>query len=746
VTHHIPDHGTMIVTDTIDRRAYSDKFYVFKSLSQNVILGRPFLHHNQVVLDFSDKHRLTDVGFNLTCVQTEDIIPGESKLIRGKSANSINTGLHGWIGQHERRDGLLIHEITATAYHDEVPVLITNTTDRTIKLRSGKKIAAFTPLSSEQLSLNIHQTEPSQQTHVTHDHSRLTKDIRCVEATTQSQQLRANHDHSPKMNDIKSTQREHDEKVDHLLTEYNIDLKQCDPDIKRELVDVLTDNQRAFTDSSGRLGFCDWVPQEIHLKPHVTPFARQPYRLDPQTRDEIQKQIDKLLDNGVIRRQYSQWASPVIAIKKQAPKARKHMRDQNTKPEIRICVDYRYLNSNTIPVQAHIPNCRELFDDIARNKPKIYSTLDLQSGFHQQSLSEESKSLTGFIFNKSSYCYNSSPQGLNGSPYFFQRLMNRVLEEIPEDNRKFVSCYIDDLLLCSPTKEHHIRLLDDVLKAFTKANLTLCGKKCEFMKEKVTFLGHEVSAEGLTIPDKHAVAMATWPQPTSPRTLRAFLGCAQYFRFWLPDRGRLLQPLTRLTRKDAKFQWGENEKQAFEAIKQQLSSKPILRHPDFDLPFTIFSDASKDGIGACLCQRVDDHAPYYPVAFMGRATSPVEQRYSTTDLEALALTSAVSEWQHYLSGRQFTIYTDHKALTYIFQGSAKLSPKLARYAMFLSEFKFRIIHLKGTKNLIADALSRRMYTQSQPDHGDILPDYPTDQSAQIATTSIDVDVRDDEGG
>jgi hypothetical protein len=509
--------------------------------------------------------------------------------------------------------------------------------------------------------------------------------------------------------------------------EYEINVDTCDSEVKDKLTDILMENGRAFTDSSGRLGYCDWVKQEIHVKPGVRPFIRQPYRLDPTTKAELQKQIDKLLANGVIKEEYSQWASPVIAIKKQPPKARRHTRQTDTRPEVRVCVDYRFLNSHAIPKQCHIPQTRDLLDDIARSKAKIFSSLDLKSGFHQMGLTDDSKQYTAFLYNRKQYVYNVSPQGCNSSPYFFQRLMYKVLEEVNDPEHCF--CYIDDVLLASPTIEHHYQLLDKVLKAFIKANLTLCGKKCDFMKHKATFLGHEINEHGITIPQKHCHAMATWPIPKNVRDVRSFVGCANYFRSWLPGRGKLLKPLTHLTKKHVKFQWREDQQQAFEMIRKQLSSQPVLRHPDFQKEFMVYTDASSEAFGASLCQK-DKDGELYPVAFMGKSTNPTQAKWSTTDLEAYAITMAVAEWEAYLTHRKFTVATDHKALTYIFKGTSRLTPKLARYAMFLSQFTYDIIHVPGTANTIADALSRRMYDTQKHETNDILSDYPADQSKQ----------------
>ena len=244
------------------------------------------------------------------------------------------------------------------------------------------------------------------------------------------------------------------------------------------------------------------------------------------------------------------------------------------------------------------------------------------------------------------------------------------------------------------------------------------------MQEKVSFLGYELNRHGITPSQKHIEALRTWPTPKTSREVRSFIGCVNFFRNWIPERGKLMKPLTELTRKDCPFKWEERQQRSFDKIKSVLTSHPTLRHPDFTKQFTLFTDASHSAIGAVLCQT--DKDGYYAVSYLGRATTPQESRYSVTDLEALAIVFAVKEWEVYLTSRPFVIKTDHKALTHIFQGNGRLTPKLARYAMYLNQFQFEISHIKGTENEIADALSRRLYDFSQTATDEKLNDFPSD--------------------
>ena len=753
-------YGSVQLSFRMNNRKYTDTFFVFPHLSQDVIIGRPFLHRNKATLNFNNNQMTILKGTDLLTTARVRIGPDETLMIKTKSKTRTPTGLHGYIGGHRRRNGVQVHDCIATACDDRIAILITNKSTQNVTIKKGHKIASFKPITaSQQAQMDYHTQQDAESTIPPHgrsntrqanrtagnsptttnshpdisaawpdyyakdyltaeENSAWRKDTWDVNSLTQERENARCRDKQRKTCD-KQKQIE-----EYLAGEYDIQLDDCDREIRSDIATAIYDNREAFTDKSGRIGFNDWCPLKIQLQPGTKPFAKQPYRMPPDTREQLQKQISKLLENGILLEENSNWAAPVIPIKKQAPRARRHMRDKNSVPEIRLCVDFRYLNAHTLAEQTHIVNSRELMDDISMVKPRYFTTLDLSLGFFQQALDPESRQYTGFMFNRRSYTFRTVPQGLSQSPHAFSSLMHMVLAKVNEP--KHVFSYLDDVIIVSREKEHHIQLLTKVLKAFKDANLTLCGRKSKFGREKVTFLGYDLSEKGMTVPLKHREAIASWPIPRNARAVKSFTGCVQYFRHFVPNRGKLLKPLLDLTKKDQPFKWTETHQQSFDALKQILGSEPLLRHPDFNKRFTVYSDASAVAIGGALVQTCDKTGLEYPVAFYGRSTNAQESKWSTTDLEALALISCVREWEVYLSGNEFTVVTDHKALTHIFKGHSKISPKLARYAMYLSEFRYQIEHLKGTSNLIADGLSRRLYGQQETDTDAEMAKYPRD--------------------
>ena len=758
--------GRVHLTFSINDVRYSDDFYVFQELSQDIIIGRPFLYNHKAILNFDNKTMQITGGASLITATKVRIKPRESMLIATIPEKRLPTGLHGHIGAHTRRNGLQIRDCLATACNGKIAIAIDNPTAETITIKKGKKIGSFKPLSADQhiitddvinhiragntpnTGTEAHEyhragtNNPTNYRHApNHEHE---YPPRANQNADENQAYLPRPGPSPACVTVKpvsttrcdepfaGTSQQETDIREHLYHEYEIDLTNCESDIRPEIARTLYNNRSAFTDSTGKLGYNDWCPQKIELKPGTKPFARQPYRMPPDVREQLRNQIDRLLAQGVLIEQPSVWAAPVVPIKKQPPRARRHMRDANTKPEIRLCVDYRYLNGCTIPQQTHIVNTREIMDDIGRAKPKYFTTLDLNSGFFQQALSPDSQQYTGFLFDKRSFCFKTCPQGLNNSPFAFQRLMHVIMNRVNEPDHVF--SYIDDVIIVSHTMEHHIQLLDKVLRAFTEANLTICGRKSKFAQTKVTFLGYDLTDRGVTIPQKHREAILSWPTPRNARAVKSFLGCVNYFRHFIVDRGKLLKPLTDLTKKDQTFHWREEHQQSFDALKQLLGSEPLLRHPDFTKPFIVYSDASSKSIGGALCQ-LDESGHEFPVAFIGRSLNSAESRWTTTDQEALALVYCVKQWEVYLSGREFKIYTDHKALTHIFKGHARISSKLARYAMFMSEFNYTIHHLKGVRNHVADALSRRMFHESATPADIELSLYPLDVGIKAVTRS-----------
>ena len=451
-----------------------------------------------------------------------------------------------------------------------------------------------------------------------------------------------------------------------------------------------------FSKDDSDIGDCDMIKHRIDLIDD-TPFKQRHRRIPPSMIDEVRQHIEELLSGGIIRKSKSPWASNVVLVRKKNGK-------------LRLCVDYRMLNKKTVKDSYALPRVEEVFDIL--NGAKLFSTIDMKSGYHQVSVEESHKCRTTFTVGPIGFFeYNKMPFGLSNSPATYQRLMEECLGEL---NMKICVIYLDDLIIFSDSFEQHLERLDIVLTRLQQCNLKLSPDKCFFLQERVKFLGHVVSAEGIeTDPDK-IERIKNWPTPSNSDELRSFIAFAGYYRSFVKDFSKITKPLTDLlppttTKKNAKikskdWKWEEAQEETFNKLKEILSSPPVLSYPDFQKPFELHIDASGKGLGAILYQNQDDKKKV--IAYASRSLSKPEKNYSAFKLEFLALKWAITDkFSDYLLNSHFTVYTDNNPLTHILT-SAKLDATGQRWASLLGQYDFDIIYRAGLNNKDADGLSR----------------------------------------
>ena len=292
------------------------------------------------------------------------------------------------------------------------------------------------------------------------------------------------------------------------------------------------------------------------------------------------------------------------------------------------------------------------------------------------------------------------PFGLLNAPATFQRLMEVVLAGLAR-NKCLV--YLDDVLVIGHSLEEHHRNLREVLERIRTAGLRLKPKKCRFAQTKVEYLGHIVSASGVSTDPKKLEAVRSFPTPTDVRTLRSFLELASYYRRFVRNFSQVARPLHLLTRKDVPFEWTPEYQQAFEQLKTLLTSSPVLTYPDFSKPFILETDASGAGLGAVLAQRQTD-GTVRPVAYASRSLQGPEHNYGITELEGIGVVWATKHFRPYLYGHTCGVFTDHEALKSLLN-NPQASGKLARWGMAIQELDLKLSHRSGHHNANADALS-----------------------------------------
>lgn len=357
---------------------------------------------------------------------------------------------------------------------------------------------------------------------------------------------------------------------------------------------------------------------------HEMPVKQKPYRVSPTKQKIMKELIDEMLTTGVIEPSSSAWASPIVLIPKKSG-------------GLRFCVDYRKLNAVTYSDAYPLPTIQEILESLAGTA--IFTTLDLNSGYWQVEMDPESQDKTAFVCSYGLFHFKVIPFGLKNAPATFQRLMETVLGDL---RGKICFVYLDDIIVFSHSKEQHFNDLQVVLDTLRNAGLTVNMKKSNFFQETLKFLGHVVSSEGIQVNSEKTEAIKNFPVPSNLKSFQRFLGMAGWYHRFVADFSQIAEPLTALKRKGARFKWTSECQTAFDTLKDHLVKPPILGHPNFDLPFVVYTDASDIGLGAVLVQQRGLGSEEV-LAFASRTLNKAERNYSTTEQECLAV---ISEFLH----------------------------------------------------------------------------------------------------
>ena len=387
-----------------------------------------------------------------------------------------------------------------------------------------------------------------------------------------------------------------------------------------------------------------------------------------------------LLEKGYIQPSNSPYGHPVLFVKKK-------------NGNLRMCIDYRSLNQQTVKSRYPLPRIDDLFDRL--QGAQVFSSIDLQSAYYQVRLKPEDVPKTAFTTPLGLYEFRVLCFGLTNAPGTFQNIMNDVLRDVIG---KFVIVYLDDIVVYSKNKAEHYRHLEIVLSLLRNHELYANLAKCKFVQPELHFLGHIVGADGLRVDPQKVAIVKDWPVPKDRTALQKFWGLANYFRKFIMGWASLVSALQLQLKRDDAFEWNNECDAAFADIKHALCNAPVLALPDLDRPFEVICDACGVGVGAVLLQ--DGR----PVAFDGKRLSPAEQNYGVGEQELLAVIHALELWRCYLDGTDFTVVTDHSPNTF-FASKAVLSPRQTRWAERLSRFQFTWEYRPGRVN-VADPLSR----------------------------------------
>ena len=458
-------------------------------------------------------------------------------------------------------------------------------------------------------------------------------------------------------------------------------LDHLDDTHKSELSTLLNSFSNIFSDNPGKTTLME---HHIELQPGAKPIKLPPYRANPTKMAVIRKELDDMKAMGVIEDSNSPWASPILLVPK----------PDNT---VRFVIDYRKVNSVSIPDAFPLPRVDDLIDKIG--SAKYITKIDLSKGYWQVPMSKESIPVSAFVTPFGLFQWKYMSFGLRNAPATFSKLVEKVLRGL----ESFTGAYLDDIIIFSDSWEEHMKHIELVFQRIKDAGLTLKRSKCAFASAVVDYLGHTIGLNSVQPRKAKVDAILSFPRPQDRKQLRQFLGIANYYRRYIPHMAQLSAVLTDLLKKGSVFIWNEATDKAFVDIKSLLASQPILRPPNFNLPFCVAVDASDRSIGAVLLQEIDGLE--HPVCYYSKRLNVHQQRYSTVEKECLALVSAVRTFSVYFGTQPTTVYTDHSPIQFL-QKMANYNQKLLRWSIELQQYNLIIKHRPGSKNLLPDLLSR----------------------------------------
>ena len=479
---------------------------------------------------------------------------------------------------------------------------------------------------------------------------------------------------------------------DHLETLYEENKSELNEQDQNGFAKLLIDYPDTFSKGPLDLGKTDIVKHDIQLTDEK-PIKQAPRRMSQAKQEDADRQIDQFVEMGLAQPSNSAWAAPMVMVKKKDG-------------SLRMCIDYRALNEKTVKDAYPLPNTSELFDSLSGSQ--WFSTLDLASGYYQVENTDKAREVSAFATRKGLFEWTCMPFGLCNAPATFSRLMDRMLTGL---HWQICLVYLDDVIVFSKTPAEMLDRLRIVFQRLRSAKLKLKPSKCHLFQRKVKYLGHIISQDGIsTDPDK-VESVKHWPVPTNVHEIRSFTGFANYYRRFVPNFATIAKPLYDLTDKNVPFKWTKECQTAFDSLRIQLITAPVLSFPSPDGLLILDTDASAVGIG-CVLSQVQNGIEKV-LAYGSRCLSKEEKNYCTTRLELLAIVTFTNQFRHYLLGREFIVRTDHSSLRWLVHLKDS-EGQLARWLEKLAEYKFTIIHRPGKFHTNADSLSRRPCPNSCP--------------------------------
>lgn len=466
----------------------------------------------------------------------------------------------------------------------------------------------------------------------------------------------------------------------------DINMNQQEREVFKQL---LNDFQDIFSDNPGLI-------EKYECRIKVTPgepVSQRPYPIPISKLSKMDKEIQRMLNLGIIEKSDSPWSSPIIGVEKK-------------NGDIRLCLDARQINKRIIPDRECPMSIEEIL--LKFQGAKYLSTIDLTAGYWQCPLNENSREITAFLHRGRNYQFKVLPFGLVNSVAEFQKILDKVLG--PEI-LTFTATYVDDIHITSTSFEEHIRHLRTIFRKFAEHNVKINIHKSQFLREQITFLGHIISEKGIGMDPEKIKTIQEFQAPRNQKQVRTFLGFINFYRKYIRDLSQFTERLSQLTKKNYTWKWEEEQQSAFEQIKKCFLEDIIIKYPNFERPFFLATDASGTHIGAELYQ-MNEEGRHCTIGFTSRTLNEAERKYYTTERELLAIVFGCKKYRNYILGHTVYLLTDHQALTFL-NSCRLLNARLMRWSLQIQEFNLHIQHIAGKNNTGADTLTR--YTQTTAD-------------------------------
>lgn len=662
----------------IDTKWFNNVFFATQNswrYKYKIILGYDFIQHNKIILDIPNKKMIMgndsfEFFEDIPCirenvvnnVQINDdnyafapdkiiIDPYSQKLIKLSMSQEIKIGKQILFSPNKNKLNYTIYESVNESNKKNFATLIENNTDKKIIVNKGTKMGKIKIIEDDEIIKPIE------------------------DKVMQINNLNLEEIHELRRKELKVS---------------DFDLKHLDKEDAKDIIKLLLNNSEVFSKSYATLGSTAAVIPEFNLL-HQFPIQTKPYPIPNIAKEFAKQEIQKLMEANIIEPSSSSYCFPVIFVKKKPytsdPKLQK----------FRMVIDYRLLNSVTETFKICLPKINDILHLISGKS--YYTVLDLKSAFFQLKLKDEDKAKLAFCCEIGNFQPTRLPFGSRNSTSYFHNLISKCLDDIKGPNVQF---FLDDIVVAADSIKEMLIILQKVFDRLKKFNLTLDPSKMQICKSEIKYLGFNLHANGFSPALDNVTKIVNFPIPKNVKETQTFLGMVNYFRHLIYNFAEIIKPIVNLTKKNVEFIWSKDCQKAMDLISEQLLLKPTLKNIKDDEKFYLVTDASNNSLCGILMQKSNDN--FKPIEFHSRQLTFAESKYPSIRRELLAIVDSVKHFHQHLYGKEFTIFTDAKALT--FHIDLQKQPEIvSRWLMYLQEFNYNIQHIQGLKNP-ADYLSR----------------------------------------